>query len=68
MLPDDLLGARDVGHAGQLHENLIAATAVARDVRLGDAELVDAAVDRLQRLHDGLLAHVRSMFGFIVKS
>ena len=28
-----------------------------RDVRLGDAQLVDAAVDRLARLHDRLLAH-----------
>ena len=34
------------------------AVAVPRDGRLGDAQLVDAAVDRLQRLHDRLLAQV----------
>ena len=56
--PDDLLRAADVGDARELHENLIAGLTVARDVRLGDAQLVDAAVDRLERLDDGLLAHV----------
>ena len=56
---DDLLRAGDVGHPRQLHEDLVVGLPVARDVRLGHAELVDAAIDRLQRLHDRLLAHVR---------
>ena len=52
---DDFLGARHVGHAGQLHQDLIGG-AVTRHDRFGDAELVDAALDRLQRLVDGVLA------------
>ena len=52
------LRALDVGDAGQLHENLIAVVALLRDARLGDAELVDAALDRLPRLHDGFVAQV----------
>ena len=54
---DDFLRAVDVGHAGQLHQDLIGG-AVARDDRLGDAELVDAALDRLQRLVDRVLAQL----------
>ena len=46
--------AIDVGHARQLHQNLIGA--LLRDARLGDAELVHAALDRLPRLHDRFLA------------
>ena len=38
--------------AGQLHENLIVG-GVSRDDGLGDAELVDAALDRMTRLLDG---------------
>ncbi len=55
--PDDFLGAGDVGDAGQLHEDLIGG-AVARDDRLGDAQLVDAALDGLQRLVDRVLAQL----------
>ena len=51
---DDLLRAVDVGHTRQLHQDLIGA--LLRDARLGDAELVDAALDRLARLHDRLFA------------
>ncbi len=54
---DDLLGAVDVGDAGQLHQDLIGG-AVARDDRLGDAQLVDAALDRLQRLVDRVFAQL----------
>ena len=54
---NDLLGAIDVGDAGQLHQDLIGG-AVARDDRLGDAELVDAALDRLQRLVDRVFAQL----------
>ena len=43
--------------AGQLHEDLILA-ALPRDDRLGDAQLVDAALDRLQRLVDRLPAQL----------
>ena len=57
---DDLLRVPDVGDARELHENLVAGLTVARDVRLGDAELVDAAVDRVERLHHRLLAQIRS--------
>ena len=65
--PDDLLRAVDVGDAGQLHEDLVAVGALLRDARLGDAELVDAPLDRLARLHDRLLAQRRpAMFGLIV--
>ena len=52
--PDDFLRAVDVGHAGELHENLIGA--LLRDARLGHPQLVHAALDRLARLHDGLFA------------
>ena len=54
---DDLLGARHVGDARQLHEDLIVC-GVPRDDRLGDAQLVDAAVDGLQRLVDRFLAQL----------
>ena len=54
---DDFLRAVDVGHARQLHQDLIGG-AVARDDRLGDAQLVDAALDGLQRLVDGVLAQL----------
>ena len=53
-----LLRALDVGDAGQLHEDLIAVRALLRDARLGDAQLVDAALDRLARLHDRFVAQV----------
>ena len=53
---DDALRALDVGDAGQLDEDLV--VALLRDARLGDAELVDAALDRLARLDDRLLAQV----------
>ena len=43
-------------HARQLHDDLIAGGAVRRDDRLGDAELVDAALDRLDRLRHRLRA------------
>ena len=46
---DDFLGARDVGDAGQLHQDLIG-RALSGDDRLGDAQLVDPALDGLQRL------------------
>ena len=54
---DDLLGPVDVGHAGQLHQDLVVA-AVAGDHRLGHAELVDPALDGLQRLVHRLLAEL----------
>ena len=41
-------------HAGQLHQDLVVA-AVPRDDRLGHAQLVDAPLDRLQRLVHRLL-------------
>ena len=61
-----LLGAIDVGDAGQLHQDLVA-VGLPGDARLADAELVDAALDRLQRLVDRLLAQVALDVGFIVK-
>src|SRR5262249_23716484 len=48
---NDALRALDVADAGQLHHDLIAVGALLRDLRLGDAELVHAALDRLPRLH-----------------
>ena len=54
---DDLLGAVHVGHAGQLHQDLVGG-AVARHDRLGDAQLVDAALDRLQRLVHRVVAQL----------
>ncbi len=60
---DDVLRARDVGDAGQLHQQLIPVVAVLRDVRLGDAELVDAAVDRVVRLHHRLFAQAAGDVG-----
>ena len=56
--PDDLLRMADVGHARELHENLIAGLTVAGDVRLGNTQLVDAPVDRIERLDDSLLAEI----------
>ena len=60
-------GARDVGHAGQLDEDFVALR-LPGDARLGDAERVDAAIDRLQRLTTVCSRRSRSTFGFIVKS
>ena len=47
---DDALGLLHVGDAGQLHQDLVAAAAVLGDHRLGDAELVDAALEGANRL------------------
>ena len=55
---DDRFRALDFGHAGELHDDLIAACALLRDLRLGDAQLVDPALDRLPRLDNGLIAQV----------
>ena len=55
---DDPLRLFDVADAGKLHENLIAVGALLRDLWLGDAEFVDAPLDRLPRLHHGFLAQV----------
>ena len=49
------LRALDVGDAGQLHQNLVG-RAVPGDDRLGHAQLVDAPLDRLQRLRHRLFA------------
>ena len=57
--PDDLLRPVHVGDAGQLHQDLIAALSLLRDARLGDAELVDAALDRLPRLDNRFFAQGR---------
>jgi hypothetical protein len=54
--PHDLLRALDVGDAGELHHDLI--VALLRDARLGHAELVDAPLDRLARLHHRLRPQV----------
>jgi hypothetical protein len=62
---DDVFRALDVGHAGQLDQDLIGA--LLRDDRLGDAKLVDAALDRLPRLHDRFVRSVSWTFGFSVK-
>ncbi len=56
---DDFLRALDVGDARQLHENLVAVGALLRDARFGDAQLVHAALDRLTRLDDRLVAEVQ---------
>ena len=53
-IADDLLGALDVGHARQLHQNLVAVLPLLRDARLGDAELVDAALDGFAALNHGV--------------
>ena len=53
---DDLLRPLHVLDAGQLHEDLVAGHAVGGDDGLGDAELVDAALDGLQGLPHRLLA------------
>ena len=42
--------------AGELHAQLI--VALLRDARLGDAQFVDAPLDRLARLDDGLGAQL----------
>ena len=55
---DDFLGARHVGHARELHQNLVGRS-LAGDDRLGDAQLVDAALNRLQRLVHSLFAKLR---------
>ena len=60
---NDVLGPRHVADAGQLHQQLIPIVAVLRDVRLGDAELVDAAVNRVVRLDHGLLAQAAGDVG-----
>src|SRR4029079_11565713 len=44
---DDPLRALDVADAWQLHHDLVAVGALLRDLRLGDAHLVDAALDPL---------------------
>ena len=56
---DDFLRARDVGDAGQLHQNLVGRALPGHD-RLGDAQLVDPALDGLERLRDGLLPELAS--------
>ena len=48
----------DVGDAGQLDQDLVAVVALLRDARLGDAQLVDAPLDRLARLDDRFVAQV----------
>jgi hypothetical protein len=53
-LADDVLRARHVADAWHLDEDFLAR--LTGDARLGHAELVDAAIDRLQRLLDRLLA------------
>ena len=57
--PDDFLRAVDIGHARQLHEDLIVVLPLLRDARFGDAELVDAALDRLARLGDRFFAQAQ---------
>ena len=47
----------DVADARQLHEDLIAAAVPGHD-RLGDAQLVDPPLDRLQRLRHRLVAQL----------
>ncbi len=48
---DDLLRPVDVRDARELHQNLIV-LGVSRDDGLGDAELIDAPLDRVERLLD----------------
>ena len=50
---NDFLGSRDVGDPWKLNQNLVS-RALSRDDRLGDAQLVHPALDRLERLRDGL--------------
>ena len=50
MRADQLLGALRILDAGQLDDDVVVALPL--DDRLGDAELVDAVADRLQRLLD----------------
>ncbi len=57
-LADDVLRARDIGHAGELDHDLVLRLTVAGDVGLGHAQVVDPAVDRLERLHHGLFTHL----------
>ena len=52
---DDALGRLDVGHAGQLDQDLVVAAAGRGDHRLGDTERVDAPLERADRLLHGLL-------------
>ena len=49
---DDRLGPVDVGHARQLHQQVVLLRTLLRDERLGHAQLVHAALDRLLRLLD----------------
>ena len=53
---NDVLGARDVGDARQLDEQLVAVVAVRGDIGFGHAELIHATVDRVVRLHHRLFA------------
>ena len=62
-----VLGAIHVADARQLHQDLVAVLPLLRDARLGDAQLVDAALDRLPRLRHRLVAQRICTFGFIVK-
>jgi hypothetical protein len=51
---DDFLGAVDVGHAGQLDQDLVAVRPLLGDARLGNAQLVDPALDRFTGLDNRL--------------
>ena len=60
---DDLLDPCRIIDAGQLHQDLALAAADLADVGLGEAQLVDAPVDGLQRLLDRVVLQRRHHAG-----
>ena len=60
------LDALRIVDAGQLDDDAVAADALARDHRLGDAEVVDAVADRLHRLVDRQVADLGVVLGAVI--
>jgi len=61
---DDLFRTVDVGDARQLDQDLVAVRALLRNARLGHAELVHPALNRLACLNDGLFPECQHHVGF----
>ncbi len=55
---DDVLGAVHIVEAGKLDADVVAVLSLTGDARLGDAELVDATLDRLLRLDHRLFTQL----------